>query len=171
MTPLQLQSCLMIVIVMGVVGSGKTTVGRLLADQLAWEVADADDFHPPSNVEKIRHGIALTDDDRWPWLQALREAITRWISERRNVVLACSALKRSYRRELEVGPEVRFVYLKGTADLIAARLRLRQGHFADAKILASQFADLEEPEGAVTVEIAAPPQQIVAEIRKKLSLE
>jgi gluconokinase len=156
---------------MGVVGSGKTTVGRLLADQLAWEVADADDFHPPSNVEKIRHGIALTDDDRWPWLQALREAITHWIYERRNVVLACSALKRSYRRELEIGPEVRFVYLKGTADLIAARLRLRQGHFADDKILASQFADLEEPEGAVTVEIAAPPQQIVAEIRKKLSLE
>jgi gluconokinase len=161
----------MIVIVMGVVGSGKTTVGRLLADQLAWEVADADDFHPPSNVEKIRHGIALTDDDRWPWLQALREAITHWIYERQNVVLACSALKRSYRRELEIGPEVRFVYLKGTADLIAARLRLRQGHFADDKILASQFADLEEPEGAVTVEIAAPPQQIVAEIRKKLSLE
>ena len=85
-------------------------------------------------------------------------------------MLACSALKRAYRRELEVGPEVRFVYLKGSADLIAERLRLRQGHFADDKILASQFADLEEPEGAVTVEIAAPPQQIVAEIRKKLGL-
>ena len=160
----------MIVIVMGVVGSGKTTVGRLLADQLAWEFADADDFHPPSNVHRIHHGIALTDDDRWPWLQALHEAITRWLSEGRNVVLACSALKRAYRRELEVGPDVRFVYLKGSADLIAERLRLRQGHFADDKILASQFADLEEPEGAVTVEIAAPPQQIVAEIRKKLGL-
>jgi gluconokinase len=160
----------MIVLVMGVVGSGKTTVGRLLAEQLAWEFADADDFHPASNVEKIRHGIPLTDDDRWPWLQALREAITHWISDGRNVVLACSALKRAYRSELEVGPDVRFVYLKGTADLIAQRLRLRHGHFADDKILASQFADLEEPEGAVTVEIAAPPQQIVAEIRKKLGL-
>lgn len=160
----------MIVIVMGVVGSGKTTVGRLLAEQLAWEFADADDFHPPSNVEKIRRGIALTNEDREPWLQALREAVTSWISEGRNVVLACSALKRVYRRELEVGPEVRFVYLKGSADLIAERLRLRQGHFADDKILASQFADLEEPEGAATVEIAVPPQQIVAGIRKKLGL-
>jgi gluconokinase len=121
-------------------------------------------------VEKIRRGIALTDDDREPWLQALREAITRWISQGRNVVLACSALKRVYRRELEVGPEVRFVYLKGSVDLIAERLRLRKGHFADDKILASQFADLEEPEGAVTVDIAATPQQIVAEIRKKLGL-
>lgn len=160
----------MIVIVMGVVGSGKTTVGRLLAAQLAWDFADADDFHPPSNVEKIRQGIPLTDDDRWPWLQALHEANTRWLSEGRNVVLACSALKRAYRRELEVGPDVRFAYLKGSADLIAERLRLRQGHFADDKILSSQFADLEEPEGAVTVGIAAPPQQIVAEIRKKLGL-
>jgi gluconokinase len=160
----------MIVIVMGVVGSGKTTVGRLLAEQLAWEFTDADDFHPTSNVEKIRHGIALTDEDREPWLQALREAITRWIGEGRNVVLACSALKRVYRREFEVGPEVRFVYLKGSAELIAERLRLRKGHFADDKILASQFAALEEPEGAVTVEIAAAPQQIVAEIRNKLGL-
>ncbi len=160
----------MIVIVMGVVGSGKTTVGGLLAEQLAWEFADADDFHPPSNVEKIRRGIALTDADREPWLQALREAIAHWISQGRSVVLACSALKRSYRRELEVGPEVHFVYLKGSADLIAERLRVRKGHFADDKILASQFADLEEPEGAVTVEIAALPQQIVAEIRKKLGL-
>lgn len=167
---LQLQSCSMIVLIMGVVGSGKTTVGRLLAEQLNWEFADADEFHPASNVEKIRRGIPLTDDDRWPWLQALGEAITRWISEGRNVVLACSALKRAYRRELDVGPEVRFVYLKGSADLIAGRLRSRQGHFADDKILASQFADLEEPEGAVTVDIAAPPPQIVAEVRKKLGL-
>jgi gluconokinase len=160
----------MIVIVMGVVGSGKTTVGGLLAEKLAWEFADADDFHPLSNVEKIRHGIPLTDANREPWLQALRQAITSWISEGRNVVLACSALKRAYRRELEVGPDVRFVYLKGSAELIAERLRLRQGHFADDKILASQFADLEEPAGAVTVEVAAPPQQIVAEIRNKLGL-
>ncbi len=160
----------MIVIVMGVVGAGKTTVGNLFAEQLGWEFADADDFHPPSNVEKIRHGIALTDDDRQPWLRRLREAITHWITEGRNVVLACSALKRGYRRVLEAGPEVRFVYLKGSADLIAERLRSRHGHFADEQILASQFADLEEPEGAVTVEIAGTPQQIVAEIRDKLGL-
>ena len=160
----------MIVIVMGVVGAGKTTVGRLLAKQLAWEFADADDFHPPSNIEKIRHGISLYNDDRKPWLDSLRSAITAWIADHRNVVLACSALKRSYRQELAVGPEVRFVYLKGSADLIADRLRARQGHFAGEQILAGQFADLEEPEAAVTVEIASPPGQIVAEIRKNLGL-
>jgi gluconokinase len=160
----------MIVIVMGVVGAGKTTVGRLLAEQSGWEFADADDFHPPSNVEKIRHGISLNDDDRKPWLDILRKAIIAWIADHRNVVLACSALKRSYRQELGVGPDVRFVYLKGSAALIADRLRARQGHFAGEQILASQFADLEEPQEAVAVEIASPPEQIVAEIRKKLGL-
>jgi gluconokinase len=160
----------MIVIVMGVVGAGKTTVGRLLAEQLGWDFADADDFHPQSNVEKIRHGIALNDEDREPWLKALREAIARWIADGLNVVLACSALKRRYRQELEVGPEVQFVYLKGTAELIAQRLRSRHGHFADAQILSSQLADLEEPKAAATVDVAATPQQIVAEIRKKLCL-
>jgi len=160
----------MIMIVMGVVGAGKTTIGRLLAEQLVWDFADADDFHPQSNVEKIRHGIALSDEDRKPWLEALHQAIIHWIAEGRNVVLACSALKRSYRQQLQVGPEVRFVYLKGNADLIAERLRARHGHFADAQILASQLADLEEPEAAVTVDIAATPQQIVDKIRKQLGL-
>jgi len=158
----------MIVIVMGVVGAGKTTVGRLLAEQLGWRFADADDFHPPSNVEKIRYGIALSDDDRQPWLE--RASITDWIAAGHNVVPACSALKSSYRQELEVGPEVGFAYLRGSADLIAGRLRARQGHFAGEQILASQLADLEEPDRAVIVDIAATPQQIVAEIRKKLSL-
>ncbi|HTA60082.1 MAG TPA: gluconokinase [Candidatus Baltobacteraceae bacterium] len=160
----------MIVIVMGVVGSGKTTVGRLLAEQLGWGFADADDFHSASNVEKIRRGIALDDDDRRPWLESLRAAINGWIAEKRNFVLACSALKRSYRRELSVVPDVQFVYLKGSAELIAQRLRSRHGHFAGEQILASQFADLEEPEDAVTVEVAMTPQQIVSEIREKLGL-
>jgi gluconokinase len=160
----------MIVIVMGVVGSGKTTVGRLLAEQLGWGFADADDFHSASNVEKIRRGIALDDDDRRPWLEGLRTAIAQWIAEKRNFVLACSALKRCYREELSVGTEVRFVYLKGNAELIAERLRSRHGHFAGEQILASQFADLEEPEDAVTIGIAPTPQQIVAEIREKLGL-
>jgi gluconokinase len=165
----------MIVIVMGVVGSGKTTVGRLLAEELGWGFADADDFHSASNVEKIRRGVALDDGDRRPWLESLRAAITGWIAEKRNFVLACSALKRSYRQELEAGPDVRFVYLKGSAELIAERLRSRHGHFADEKILASQFVELEEPdeeepEAAVTVGIAETPQQIVSEIREKLGL-
>ena len=161
----------MIAIVMGVVGAGKTTVGKLLASQLGWEFADADDFHPQSNVKKIRHGIALTDEDREPWLDRLREAIVRWIAEGKSVILACSALKRSYRAKLCVGPQVRFVYLKGSAALIADRLRSRQGHFAGESILASQLADLEEPEKAITVDISHTPEQIVAEIKRALAME
>lgn len=160
----------MIVIVMGVVGAGKTTVGRLLAAELSWEFADADDFHPAANVQKIRDGIPLRDEDRNPWLARLRTEIVAWIAADRSVVLACSALKRGYRQELDAGPEVRFVYLKGNAGLIASRLRARTGHFADDKILASQFADLEEPEDAVTVEISDSPAVIVREIRQKLDL-
>jgi gluconokinase len=160
----------MILIVMGVVGSGKTTIARLLAEQSGWEFADADDFHPPANVEKIRRGIPLDDTDRQPWLQRLREAILNWQAAHRDVVLACSALKRTYRQELNAGPKVQFVYLKGSAELIAQRLRSRQGHFADEQILASQFADLEEPESAVVVDIERTPPEIVAEIRSKLGL-
>ena len=160
----------MVVIVMGVVGAGKTTVGSLLAKQLGWTFADADDFHPRANVEKIRKGIALNDDDRRPWLGRLHSEITAWSAHGSNAVLACSALKESYRRQLEVGPEVRFVYLKGTVDQIAVRLKSRQGHFADEQILASQLADLEEPYAALTVDINSSPEEIVATIREGLGL-
>src|ERR1700746_2953357 len=102
----------MIVIVMGVVGAGKTTIGALLAQQLGWKFADADDFHPASNIEKIRNGIPLSDADRGPWLNGLHAQIVYWISIKENVVLACSALKSSYRERLAAGPEVRFAYLK-----------------------------------------------------------
>jgi gluconokinase len=161
----------MIVIIMGVVGAGKTTVGRLLAEQLNWDFADADDFHSPSNVEKIRQGIPLTDADREPWLDRLSQAIADWIATNQNLVLACSALKHRYRQKLSVGPEVRFVYLKGRASLIATRLQGRHSHFAGESILASQIADLEEPKGAVVVDITRPPFQIVDDIRKHLGLE
>jgi len=160
----------MIVILMGVVGAGKTSVGTLLAQQLRWKFSDADDFHPAANIEKIRRGIALNDNDRRPWLRLLRAQIKLWSSQGVSVVLACSALKESYRQELRASPEVQFVYLKGNADLIARRLRLRQGHFADAQILASQLADLEEPQGAITVDIDKPLEQIVSEIREELQL-
>jgi gluconokinase len=160
----------LIVIVMGVTGAGKTTIGKLLAAELGWLFADADDFHSPANKEKISHGIPLNDEDRKPWLDRLRSEIVAWIAEGKNAVLACSALKRSYREELQAGPEVHIVYLKGDADLIAKRLSARHGHFADVQILASQFADLEQPENAVTVEIIGTPAQIVAEIRRKLGL-
>ena len=161
----------MIVIVMGVVGAGKTTVGQLLAEQLGWEFADADQYHSAANVERIRRGIGLTDADRAPWLQSLHDAIAQWIRTGQNVVLACSALKRSYRQELAAGPEVKFVYLKGSAALIAERLRARRGHFANEQILNSQLHDLEEPAAALTVEITGTPQQIVSFIRKRLGLE
>lgn len=160
----------MIVIVMGVVGAGKTTVARMLANQLGWEFADADDFHPQANIDKIRHGISLTDADRQPWLERLRKAIEDWIEADRNLVLACSALKENYRQILDVGHAVQFVFLKGSASLIAQRLRSRQGHFANEQILASQLADLEEPEAAIVEDISQTPQEIVADIRQKLKL-
>jgi gluconokinase len=160
----------MIVIVMGVVGAGKTTVGRALAEQFGGEFADADSYHSQHSIEKIRRGVPLNDEDRRPWLLQLRSLIETWISQSRSGVLACSALKRSYRDELNAGPDVKFVYLKGSADLIAQRLGSRKGHFAGDQILASQFADLEEPDAAVTINIDQSVEQIVAEIREKLDL-
>jgi gluconokinase len=152
---------------MGVVGAGKTTIGMLLAQKLGWQFADADDFHPKENIEKISQGIPLSDSDRAPWLAALHEAIERWNADGRNVVLACSALKRSYRKELQVGP-VQFVYLKGDYDLLSRRLASRHAHFATESILKSQLADLQEPEDAITVRVDKSPDEIVSEIIHQL---
>ncbi|PYV54736.1 MAG: gluconate kinase [Acidobacteria bacterium] len=157
----------MVLVLMGVVGSGKTTVGKLLAHELGWKFADADDFHPRANVDKIRRGIPLDDCDRVPWLSALHDAIEQWNESQQNVVLACSALKQSYRNKLRAG-SVHFVYLKGSQQLIASRLRSRQGHFASESILASQFADLEEPDDAITVGVDQTPEAIAAKIRAQL---
>ena len=153
----------MVIIIMGVVGAGKTTVGLLLAHKLGWHFADADDFHSPENKSKISHGIPLTDADRAPWLAGLRRAIEQWNGEGQNAVLACSALKRAYRDELQTG-NVQFVYLKGDYDLIATRLRARHGHFASESILKSQLRDLEEPTAAIVASIDQPPDAIVDEI-------
>ena len=161
----------MVIVVMGVTGSGKTTIGSLLAARLGWHFADADEFHSDANKAKMHLGIPLTDADRLPWLAAIHAQIAKWIAAHENVVLACSALKESYRRMLWTGPEVKFVYLRGSYDLIAARLRNRHGHFADEHILAGQFADLEEPTNAVTVDISAPPERIVDEICRRLQLQ
>ena len=160
----------MIIVVMGVTGSGKTTIGRVLAARLAWIFADADDFHSAANKEKMHRGIPLADADRLPWLAAMHDQIAKWIALKENVVLACSALKRSYRQELWNGPEVKFVYLRGSYELIAERLRARKGHFADEHILSGQFADLEEPGNAVVADISASPDEIVAEICRQLEL-
>lgn len=155
---------------MGPTGSGKTTIGTLLAAQLGWQFADADNFHSPANIEKMSRGIPLTDADRAPWLAAMRGAIVQWIADRANVVLACSALKRAYREQLRASPEVKIVYLKGSYELFLQRILGRHGHFAGEGILAGQFADLEEPAAAITVDAALSPEEIVAEIRTKLAL-
>ena len=166
----------MIIVVMGVSGSGKTAVGEALAKRLGWAFEDADSWHPASNIEKMHSGAALTDEDRKPWIQSLSNAIRDWIAEKRDVVLACSALREWYRHALRAGvPEqqsVRFVYLKGTYEEIDRRLRVRSGHFMPESLLKSQFATLEEPDSpeAFVVDIRHPVATIVISIVTGLQL-
>jgi gluconokinase len=162
----------MVILSMGVSGSGKTTVGQLLASQLGWEFEDGDDYHPAANIEKMRSGIPLTDAERAPWLETLHALIAGWALEQRNAILTCSALKRTYREILRFAPEVRIVYLKGARQLLQQRLHTRVGHFMTGRMLQSQLATLEEPqkEDVVVVDIAQSPAEIVAEICAKLAL-
>lgn len=163
----------MIVIVFGVSGAGKTTIGKLLAEQLGWQFYEADDFHPRANIEKMHSGRPLTDEDRWPWLERLRQQIPRSLAAKENAVLACSALKRAYRERLRVSDDVKFVFLRGDYGLIENQLRHRRGHFMNPALLKSQFADLEEPaagEDVLTIELGRTPQELVEEIKRKLGL-
>jgi gluconokinase len=160
----------MIIILMGVSGAGKTTLGQLLASQLGWAFADADDYHSAINVEKMRTGIPLTDADRAPWLETLRVLIAGWLTAGKNAVLACSALKHTYREQLQLSAEVKIVYLRGTPSLLHQRLHSRLGHFMTEQMLASQLAALEEPDHAVVVDVDASPTDIVAKIRGSLAL-
>ena len=154
---------------MGVSGSGKSTVGERLADALAWPFYDADDFHPTPNVEKMGRGEALVDADRWPWLRVLRDLIRRSLEERTSAVLACSALRASYRDVLMEGNEaVVFVYLAGTLETIEARLSARRGHFFNPELLASQFAVLEEPAGAIVIPVRHDPDAMVEAVLRAL---
>jgi gluconokinase len=155
----------MIIVLMGVSGVGKTTVGRALAGELHWHFADADDYHSAANVAKMHAGFPLTDEDRAPWLQSLRTAILDWLASKQNVVLACSALKASYRDILLVNANVRLVYLRGSPELVAERLATRHGHYMDPHLLQSQFATLEEPQNALTIDAALTTDQIVDKIR------
>ena len=159
---------LSVVIVMGVSGSGKSTIGSLLAGRLQWEFEDGDWFHPAGNVEKMHKGIPLTDDDRWPWLHAIEAWIDKTRSERGHGVIACSVLKRRY-RDILIGEraDVRLVYLKGSEELIARRIATRHEHFMPPSLLHSQFVALEEPgpdENPLTISIEPRPSQIVAQI-------
>ena len=162
----------MVIVMMGVCGCGKTVIGELLADTLGFTFAEGDRFHPPANVEKMRSGIPLDDDDRLPWLRELSAAMGGWLADGRHTVLACSALKKSYREVLrESGDGVVFVHLKGSEELISGRLSGRNHEYMPASLLASQFAALEEPdvsENTVTVDISGTPGAIVAEIAGEL---
>jgi gluconokinase len=159
----------MVVVVMGVSGSGKTTVGRALADAMGWPFLDADDFHPAANVEKMRAGVPLTDEDRWPWLDRLGREIAAINARGDNAVLACSALKQAYRDRLAANGGVRIAYLKGDQATIEPRLAARAGHYMPASLLASQLAALEEPVDAIVVDIRLPPSEQVAAIRRDLA--
>jgi gluconokinase len=161
----------MVVIVMGVTGAGKTTVGRALAEALGWEFHDGDELHSEDSKRKMHLGIALDDADRAPWLAALRKLIQGMVSEGRNGVVACSALKQSYRDEIVVDPKlVKVAYLKGSKELIAKRLRGRARHFMNPDLLQSQIDTLEEPRDAIVVDISMAPEAIVKEIRSRLGL-
>ncbi len=153
---------------MGVAGVGKSTIGRLLASQLGWHFVDGDSYHTSANIEKMSAGIPLTDEDRVPWLAALRVAIEDWIRMHQNVVLAASALKQKYRDQLLIDPAVKLVYLRGIRDKIRARLLHRQNHFMNLALVDSQFADLEEPTNAIVVDALQAPEAIVRSISTQL---
>lgn len=152
---------------MGVSGSGKTVVGQRVAAELGWPFADADDYHPASNIEKMTNGIPLTDEDRAPWLSALRAQIGSWIAKGSQGVMGCSALKQGYRDELKVGPEVHFFYLKASPEVLRQRLSTRVGHFMKENMLRSQLATLEVPDDAVVIDANGTVDESVRQVREK----
>jgi gluconokinase len=160
----------MVIILTGVSGVGKTTIGQALAQELRWRFADGDDFHSVANIAKMHAGVPLTDEDRAPWLQSLHAAIADWLASGENVVLACSALKASYRAILLVSSEVELVYLRGSFELIARRLALRKGHYMNPDLLRSQLDTLEEPTDTLTLDAGLPVAQLVTEIRTALGV-
>jgi gluconokinase len=160
----------MVILVMGTTGAGKSTVGKLLAARLDWAFLDADDFHPAANIEKMKDGIPLTDGDRLPWLANIHAELLRLREAQQEVVLACSALKQSYRDQLSAGLDFRVVYLRGTYDQMRRHIDARHGHFAGESILAGQFADLEEPKDALVLDVSHSPEQLVAEAIRLLHL-
>jgi gluconokinase len=162
-----------VIIICGVTGAGKTTIGQLLAQELEWKFYDADDFHSLANIAKMEGGVPLTDEDRQPWLDKLRELVEECLVAGKNAVLACSALKKAYRDCLRVGEGVKFVFLRGNRRNITEHLQRRREHFMNLALLDSQFADLEEPqpsECAQSLELGRSPRDLVELIKTKLKL-
>jgi len=162
----------MIVVLMGVSGVGKTTVGEVLAQGTGWHLYDADEFHSAQNIEKMRNGVALEDADRWPWLDSMNSMLLQKQAEHESVLLACSALKQKYRDRLGHGcRDLHWVYLKGDFDLIRRRLEARKNHYMKAGLLESQFAALEEPRDAIMVDVVQTPDAIADRILRQLKIE
>ncbi len=158
----------MIIVVMGVSGCGKTTIGQQLAERLGWPFFDGDAFHPPANIDKMSGGIPLNDDDRAGWLAAIADRMLTLIAVNQSGVFACSALKEKYRAQLRVSDQVRFVYLRGDYDLIWARMQRRSNHYMKPGMLASQFEALEEPRMALTLDITRAPHELIDAIVEDL---
>ncbi|MBP7688471.1 MAG: gluconokinase [Thermoflexales bacterium] len=158
----------MIIVIMGVSGCGKTTIGQQLADRLGWPFFDGDAFHPPANIDKMSRGIPLNDEDRAGWLDAIADRMRELLAVGQSSVFACSALKQKYRDQLQMFDQVKFVYLRGDYDLIWSRMQQRPGHYMKPNMLASQFEALEEPRDALTLDIGQPPDQMVEHIIQTL---
>ena len=161
----------MLIIITGVSGVGKTTIGKLLSENMGWTFYEGDDYHTDVNLDKMRNGTPLTDDDRWPWLNALRTKISEIMLHEKDAVLSCSALKESYRMRLGSGlKDIVFVYLRGDYQLVRNRISARVGHFMSADLLVSQYSDLEEPQNGIIVDAALEPMAIINYLKRALSL-
>lgn len=158
----------MVIVVMGVAGSGKTTVGRALAERLGWRFVDADDLHPPENINLMTAGVPLTDTDREPWLESLSAVVSAADGTGEDLVVACSALRARFRERLRAAADdLRYVYLRADREVIARRLAARTGHFLSPDLLESQFAALEEPDGELVLDAHEPAELLVARIRRR----
>lgn len=160
----------MVIVLMGVSASGKTTIGVQLSEELGWKFYDGDDYHTPANIQKMSEGEPLTDADRQPWLESLRALVLRCLEDEEDAVLACSALKRSYRDLLLIDERVKLIYLKGSYSLIKERMEKRERHFMKSKMLDSQFKALEEPDSQAAIDISQPPPEVIQEIRRRLGI-
>jgi len=163
-------SSVQIIIIMGVSGSGKTTIGTLLARDLGWTFYEGDSFHSQKNIDKMIRGIPLTDTDREPWLQSLRQLVVKLLTTSEPAVISCSALKQAYRDSLSANsPHIRFVYLKGTDSLLRQRLSRRVGHFLNDALLTSQLNELEEPDDALILDLELSPKSLIQQIKENLT--